>query len=208
MRTPEVHRSPDPTGRCAPGSHRRRLSVRAVRSPGLVHSWCKARRAVACRPGATSCKNGRRASGDPAYGPAFFIRQRCLLGQGVSGYALEGALASWPDVIWVEWHTFWRVEPWLPASGHLPRGPHGFWGPVSWSFLWARRWSCAHRPSAQGLWAEGWPNGTVLWRYSRGHVLAGTEPRRTAWWSWPPWWCQTLSACVSEPKITASSSEQ
>ena len=104
--TPEVHRSPDLTwGRWAPGSHRRRLSVRVVRSPGLVHSWCKAHRAVACRPGAISYKNGRRASGDPAYGPAFFIRQRCLLGEGVSGYALDPsrgsrALASWPDVVW------------------------------------------------------------------------------------------------------------
>ena len=65
----------------------------------------------------------------------------------------------------------------LPTPGHLPKGGCGSWGPVSWSFLWAHRWPRVHQPSAQVLWADRWPNGAVLWRYSRGHVLAGTDGR-------------------------------
>ena len=113
------------------------------------------------RPGVISC-NGRRVSENLAYGSASFIRQRCLLGKGVSGYAIAGALASGSAIVWAEWHAFWRVGLQLLARGHLPRVGCGSCGPVSWSFLWARRRPGAHQPSAQGLWAEGWPNRTVL----------------------------------------------
>ena len=44
-----------------------------------------------CRPGATSCKNGRRASEDLAYGLTSFIRQRCLLGKGFQVCPWRGA---------------------------------------------------------------------------------------------------------------------
>ena len=71
----------------------------------------------------------------------------------------------------------------------------------------AHRWPCAHQPSAQGLWAEGWPNGTVLWRYSWGHIHC--SPWRTGDGSCSSWpgcefqWAQAYHASWTLQRIQA-----
>ena len=136
--------------------------------------------AVACRPEVTSCKNGRSASEGVTYGCAWFIRRRCLCGEGISGSAPAWALAScWP-VVWLELHASWVAVRLPLAWGPLPRG-EWFLRACFMVFPLGTR-----QHATQGPWAEGWPIGITLWRCCWGHDLAGTE-RRHMVWRRPPW---------------------